>query len=988
MSNSSPNALRLRYENFVKKDAFREGLSYFAAYTNPKTHPNEWAFHKRLLLDLGLVKEVIDSYNDCSFLKDNECLGHPALTLIKGFVLYYGERFQDMDLMLRKLKLPEAGEGDGLEYNRWLRVQKHLLMAKGVWRRDLFLGAKAHLAQASYHWRKLTHGDENLRGTIFLIKTRMLVRRKGRMTVTYGNLERARQLLREAKKCFEDENSLFMAGYYELMADIERLEAISKPNEDGTGLFYENHLEAAMKIFKQHAEKHEYDISPHRLARLKRLEGLRQSRIVLKHGRNGKMTDKDRQVLCDVIKMNEKEKAYYSKTWVHPKLSLAKVRNNLSLNHLLLGYSWLPPHTDKSNHLRAMIEIDESLTQAKEAFLGLGYDVSAISKRSEIDIDLGPQLLSCCCRYLEAKLCQARETSNVNLDVFQDLMRVFGFMCKVENELLKIFTSADAWGDMLRRNRPAYEIFLELFYTIKNRVGDIGWPNRSKYQGMLVELIHRSVAPQSYPFRKKHEDSPSNARELFVGMAARQQIRRLECDSTKEPSEMPCNEQPTDISDRGAYVVIGRWLEEPEGGRFTRNTLSPTKMISASKRKGEVVVSFFRGNRAIYALVIDAQHPEPIRLVCLQKENDYFEGVSKINKLILSLTENVTELSKDDYLDELTGFIDSTNDKIKKNNYELIERLQDLHKQVIVPLALTRGQRLVIMPDRNFYYIPWQILSTGPQRKGKNTQFRDYDYLIDGHPLSLQTSLENWFNRKEKSQEPQSRIAAIQTLEMSKNSDHVVNRTEEVEFFRKALNKMTNILQGRGVDESGRDNPKIYARWNPSMPKKSKDNLQKNWRNYASVVIIGHAARTLPPLNSRPSFIFRQQTGNSDKVNVLEKMTCSFVAKKSNEGISRILLLMCYAGGDGTVITGSAPENLATAFVHTGVPVVMYNTYRFNDHVAAEAGKQYFGFLRSGNWDDVNAYQEMMRSLKNAQENEGTNCANHIISWGGLQIIA
>lgn len=307
--------------------------------------------------------------------------------------------------------------------------------------------------------------------------------------------------------------------------------------------------------------------------------------------------------------------------------------------------------------------------------------------------------------------------------------------------------------------------------------------------------------------------------------------------------------------------------------RHAQDKLHLNEVQEKLKDSGELLVEYFVGERAVYAMAISADEvvvkeiPEP--LTALRSETIRY--LSTINDPTLLQTDSKLAFQR------------------------LSHQGQQLYEKLITPLftELTKSlEALYIVPDGFLNYLPFEALIT--DKKSDNLDFIGLPYLIRKHPVrySYSASLPQTVYAK--------KLGRSRVLAMAPFSD-------------------TNL------PDSGDEIAEIDKHFSASLLP-GITGTKAEFRNQANDFEVLHLAThgTIDTDNPGQSYLSFAADSTDGRLYVyeLENMDLS----------ARLAILSACETGTGNFVAGEGVMSLARGFTYAGVPSILMSLWKVDDH--------------------------------------------------------
>jgi len=367
--------------------------------------------------------------------------------------------------------------------------------------------------------------------------------------------------------------------------------------------------------------------------------------------------------------------------------------------------------------------------------------------------------------------------------------------------------------------------------------------------------------------------------------------------------------------------------------------------IQDNLTKNQAIIEYSLGDSALFAFAIT-------------KENSFLKKIP-IDSTFIILIEEYRKLNLKEQL-ETTDWRNYLNKSF--HLYSIL--LKPLDKKI-------KNKELIIIPDKEIGYIPFETLITGSISSDK-INYADLPWLIKSHPISYAYSATLYINSKNKvANKNEMEVLAFAPFSKEQNSSFDQNTI--------------SLLRERGVEEmelTGASNEvkAISEFYTTDIYFDSTATEKMFWEKSANYNIIHIASHGIID-DEKPSYsklLFHNNT--KDSLNDGEVHTYELFEKQLN---AQLVVLSACNTGMGKIHKGEGVMSLARGFLYTGIPSIIMTLWSVDDRSSAELIKYFYKYLWEGDNKNIalqKAKIDYLRKTKNPDK-------LHPRYWAGYVLI-
>jgi len=304
-------------------------------------------------------------------------------------------------------------------------------------------------------------------------------------------------------------------------------------------------------------------------------------------------------------------------------------------------------------------------------------------------------------------------------------------------------------------------------------------------------------------------------------------------------------------------------------------------------------------------------------------------------------------------LEELLDLI--KNDNILQFNAELLRKFQTssyyLYNSLIQPLSdLIDGKELIINPDEQLWYLPFEVLLTDTLDQSKS--YGKLPYLIKKNPINYAYSTQLLFDQNKNKIKSTDYLLAV-----------VPSYDKNIDFGKEILeNNITDRSNFSPLNASIDEAEYIHHLLGGKLLK-ADEASEKNFKDIAERYSIIHLAMHAIVDNKLPQYsklVFTQgvDTSEDNFLNTYEIYNKSLSAQM-------VVLSSCNSGS-GKMQKGEGIISIARAFLYAGCPSLVITLWSVNDRSSAKLMQNYYDFLKQGMNKSTALQQSKIKFLESA----------------------
>lgn len=279
------------------------------------------------------------------------------------------------------------------------------------------------------------------------------------------------------------------------------------------------------------------------------------------------------------------------------------------------------------------------------------------------------------------------------------------------------------------------------------------------------------------------------------------------------------------------------------------------------------------------------------------------------------------------------------NDFVK--SFDEIKPFKDLSHRLYLALikpieAVIEGKHLIIVPEEELLYVPFDILCKSQWKKGEN--FRSLKYLIHDHPISYNYSSTLRFKLRKSLSNPNDEILSYAPIYNFESSG-----LEPLPFAQEEVSYINSLFSSSNITGE-------YA---------TEHHFKTYARDYKYLHLSMHSS--INEENSIFSNLFFSDDTNSTEDGKLE--INELYREKIN---SDLVVLSGCRTGDGKLYKGEGLYSLSRGFMHAGCPNITLTMWDVNDESSYHIIHNYYKYLSEGLTNDIALQRSKIDYLKQA----------------------
>jgi CHAT domain-containing protein/tetratricopeptide (TPR) repeat protein len=348
-----------------------------------------------------------------------------------------------------------------------------------------------------------------------------------------------------------------------------------------------------------------------------------------------------------------------------------------------------------------------------------------------------------------------------------------------------------------------------------------------------------------------------------------------------------------------------------------------------------MVLEYFWGQKAIY-------------MVSLNGHEIYFTRQVRNNSLLEALKK---------YKEELTGVL--SDQDLQKHFEDFASASFMLYKQLVAPMVNTesRYESLVIVPDGDLLYIPFDAFTTKLIGHAARVNYRSLDYLIKDYLLSYQYSLSLMHSLKRIEKKPSGNLLGFAYSGSQSNAMMTQQRVSNgaLPGTSKEVDAIAAMIKGKY----------FYG----------EDATEKNFKLNASDFSLIHFALHGEGSDSLSSARLIFKNGKSDDE---DGSLYPYELHSVKLNADLVVLSSCETG-IGKLYDGEGTYSMARGFVLAGCPSVVMTLWKINDDATASIMTNFYE-----NIDDGDAVDKSLRDSKLTYLKTASEIGAHPSNWAAL----
>lgn len=310
-----------------------------------------------------------------------------------------------------------------------------------------------------------------------------------------------------------------------------------------------------------------------------------------------------------------------------------------------------------------------------------------------------------------------------------------------------------------------------------------------------------------------------------------------------------------------------------------------------------------------------------------------------------TITDNSFEVQKSIIDSVFYSNIKNFRNTITQNNFvksfDEIKQFKDLSHRLYLALikpieAEIEGKHLIIVPEEELLYVPFDILCKSQWKKGEH--FRNLKYLIHDHPISYNYSSTLRFKLRKSLSNPNDEILSYAPIYNFESSG-----LEPLPFAQEEVSYINSLFSSSNITGE-------YA---------TEHHFKTYARDYKYLHLSMHSS--INEENSIFSNLFFSDDTNSTEDGKLE--INELYREKIN---SDLVVLSGCRTGDGKLYKGEGLYSLSRGFMHAGCPNITLTMWDVNDESSYHIIHNYYKYLSEGLANDIALQRSKIDYLKQA----------------------
>ncbi len=347
---------------------------------------------------------------------------------------------------------------------------------------------------------------------------------------------------------------------------------------------------------------------------------------------------------------------------------------------------------------------------------------------------------------------------------------------------------------------------------------------------------------------------------------------------------------------------------------------------------------------------------------------EFFEGHDKVFLFAISKKNfQLHQIHKDSTISQSISNlrnIVSQHDKDYSSSFVTSAKL--LYDQLIRPVSsfiqseqTSETPKLIIIPDGQFHYLPFELLLTEDAKTIKS--YKDLPYLICDFSISYNLSANIWMNSLSNTKSSSAQCLAFAPIyEVSPNTS--INNSITL---RGNLSNLSNKDKLSNLPGAIKEVEAISQLVDGSFffgNEATESNFKENAANYQVLHLAMHGiVDDKHPENSKLIFTSSNDSIHDDSLHVYEIYTMNIP--------SELVVLSACQTGDGQLEQGEGIVSLARAFAFAGSPSLMMSMWQTSDQQAVTIMKYFYESLGEGFDKDDALRAAKLKYLKSTDAN-------------------
>lgn len=366
------------------------------------------------------------------------------------------------------------------------------------------------------------------------------------------------------------------------------------------------------------------------------------------------------------------------------------------------------------------------------------------------------------------------------------------------------------------------------------------------------------------------------------------------------------------------------------------------KEIKTRLKANETLIEYSMCDTMLFIFLINKNDS---KLIYTKLDSDFHENVKNVRNNLVNFQFDATQKQKKSFVTSL------------KNLYNIL----------LKPLDSQLNDKIIIIPDSELSYIPFEILLKDFDLNN-HIDFRKLDYLLYTYKFSYSYSATLFYNQNPS----KNSFSKNRTLCIAPIYEKAKNKLQKYNIQNVYRNNLTDIrgalTEATEIAELTRGKLLINNNANES-------NFKKEAPNYAILHLAMHTVlNDQNPMLSKLIFSEQQDTLEDNLLNAYELYNMHL----NNE---MIVLSSCNSG-DGKLRQGEGIISLARGFFYAGCKSIVMTLWMVNDKKSALLMKDYYRELLKGNSKDASLKEAKIKFIESSNE-----LYAHPFFWSGYLII-
>ena len=374
--------------------------------------------------------------------------------------------------------------------------------------------------------------------------------------------------------------------------------------------------------------------------------------------------------------------------------------------------------------------------------------------------------------------------------------------------------------------------------------------------------------------------------------------------------------------------------------KYGHDVVTLNKLQSSLKQE-EVIIEYILGNEYIY-------------LMTISKQNCTLKRINKTEKIKL-------------WISQLRNSIYSYDDEKQTNQY--LTSAHQLYKTLIAPIKSELKQKLIIIPDGELNYIPFETLLE--EKVDQFTSYKDLPYLIKNHQISYNYSATLYHQLlTQKSKAARENLIAF--------APSFKDNKEKFETITERRNGFENLLYN--IPEAEMAHEYISGRLFKGNTA-TEENFLKNAGNYKIIHLSTHAKSN----DELGDYSFIAMSKVNDSINDANRIYTSELYNLDLKA-DMVVLSACETGL-GELQKGEGIISLARAFTYAGAKSTINSLWSVNDASTKTLMEEFYKNIKAGKTKDQALHEAKLSYLENEDMDAPYFWAS-FIAMGNMEPIA